>query len=260
MLTAYDAPTAELLESAGIDLILVGDSLGMVLLGYPSTTNVTMDEMIHHAKAVRRGAPRSLIIGDLPLKGVEKGPGQALASARRFIEEAHLDAVKLEWSQNAMQTTELFVKHRIPVMGHAGLTPQTADKNNGFTVQGREASSALKIFEAARAFETKGAFSVLLECVPRPVAQIITKSLRVPTIGIGAGPHCDGQVLVFHDLVGIFKKFRPRFVKRYANLDRAMRRAVELYKRDVLAGKFPRNAQSFLMRKEELAMFLEGLK
>ena len=260
MLTAYDAPTAELLENTGIDLILVGDSLGMVLLGYPSTIDVTMNEMIHHARAVRRGAPRSLIIGDLPLKGIEKGPKQALESARRFIEEAHLDAVKLEWGKNATQITELFMKHRIPVMGHVGLTPQTANKNNGFTVQGREASTAMKIFEAARAFETKGAFSVLLECVPNLVAQIITKSLRVPTVGIGAGPHCDGQVLVFHDLVGIFTKFRPRFVKRYANLGTAMQHAVALYKRDVLAGRFPKHEHSFLMKKEELAMFLEGLK
>jgi len=260
MLTAYDAPTAELLESAGIDLILVGDSLGMVLLGYPSTTQVTMDEMIHHAKAVRRGAPRSLIIGDLPLKGIEKGPRQALASARRFIEEAHLDAVKLEWGKDAIQTTELFVKHHIPVMGHAGLTPQTANKNIGFKVQGQDAASALKVFEVAKAFETKGAFSVLLECVPAPVAQIVTRSLQVPTIGIGAGPHCDGQVLVFHDLVGIFKKFKPRFVKRYTNLNTAMQRAVESYKRDVLAGKFPDRKHSFSMKKEELALFLEGLK
>ena len=260
MLTAYDAPTAELLESTGIDLILVGDSLGMVLLGYPSTTNVTMDEMIHHAKAVRRGAPRSLIIGDLPLKGIEKGPRQALASARRFIEEAHLDAVKLEWGKDATRTTELFVKHRVPVMGHAGLTPQTVSKNNGFTVQGRDAASALKVMAAAKAFEAKGAFSVLLECVPSLVTQTITSKLRVPTIGIGAGPHCDGQVLVFHDLVGIFKKFKPRFVKRYADLDGAMRRAVEFYQRDVLAGKFPDNKHSFSMKKEEFTAFLESLK
>ncbi len=257
MLTAYDAPTAELLENAGIDLILVGDSLGMVLLGYSSTQQVTMDEMIHHAKAVRRGAKNSIVIGDLPLKGVENGPRHALESARRFIEEAGLDAVKLEWGKDAIRATELLRKNNIPIMGHVGLTPQT---KTGFLVQGRQAKSALDIFKAAEAFEANGAFSVLLECIPSSIAQAITKKLSIPTIGIGAGPYCDGQVLVFHDLVGIFKKFKPRFVKRYADLDNSMRRAVNMYKKEVNDGKFPKKEHSFLIKKSELETFLENVK
>ena len=260
MLTAYDAPTAELLERAGIDLILVGDSLGMVMLGYPSTALVTMDEMIHHAKAVRRGAPKSFIIGDLPLKGVEKGAQQTLVSARRFMEEAGLDAVKLEWSKDALKSADLLIKNRIPVMGHVGLTPQTVKKQNGFRVQGQDAESALDIFKAAKAFEEKKAFSVLLECVPAPVGTAITESLKVPTIGIGAGAHCDGQVLVFHDLVGIFRKFTPRFIKRYANLDKEMQKAAEKYKKEVLGGRFPGKEHSFLMKTKEKELFLKGIR
>ena len=257
MVTAYDAPTAELLESAGIDMILVGDSLGMVLLGYPSTKLVTMDEMIHHTKAVRRGAPKSFVIGDLPLKSIEKGPKQALVSARRFIEEAGANAVKLEWGRDAQKISDLFFKKNIPMMGHVGLTPQTARRN---VVQGSDAVNALKIYESARCFENKGAFSVVLECVPILLGQMITKSLLIPTIGIGAGPSCDGQVLVFQDLVGIFTKFKPRFVKRYANLDRLMRQAVESYKKDVLSGKFPDNKHGFSMKKETFNLFLRSLK
>lgn len=260
MLTAYDTPTAELLERAGIDLILVGDSLGMVVLGYPSTAMVTMDEMIHHAKAVRRGAPNSFIIGDLPLKGVEKGPKQTLVSARRFIKEAGLDAVKLEWSKEAVRTTELLTKNGIPVMGHIGLTPQTVKKNDGFKVQGRDAASAMKILGTAKRLEEKKVFAVLLECVPSPVGKVITENLSVPTIGIGAGPYCDGQVLVFHDLVGIFKKFKTHFVKRYANLDSQIEKAVRRYKRDVLTGNFPDKAHSFSMKPKEKELFLKAFR
>lgn len=255
MLTAYDAPTAELLEASGVDLILVGDSLGMVLLGYPSTTFVTMDEMIHHAKAVRRGAKKSFIIGDLPLKGIEKGPRQALESARRFLKEASCDAVKLEWGSRTVEMLDLLTKHKIPVMGHAGLTPQTAAKKGGFRVQGRDAQSALAVAKEAQIFEKRGAFSVLLECVPVPVAKVITEELAVPTIGIGAGPYCDGQVLVFHDLVGIFKKFTPRFIKRYARLDDSMRKAVAAYVKDVREGRFPGKKHGFSMKREEFVKF-----
>ncbi len=255
MLTAYDFPTAEVLEKAGADLILVGDSLGMVLLGYSSTADVTMDEMIHHAKAVRRGAKNSFIIGDLPLKGVEKGPQQALISSKRFIREAGCDAVKLEWGPKALETTDLLVRNKIPVMGHIGLTPQTAAKIGGFKVQGQDAESALKILEAALLLEKHGVFSIILECVPAPIAAVITKTLKVPTIGIGAGPACDGQVLVFHDLVGIFTKFTPRFVKHYARLEPLMKNAVEKYVRDVKAARFPQRKHSFLMKKEELLNF-----
>ncbi len=255
MLTAYDAPTAELLESAGVDLILVGDSLGMVVLGYSSTVDVTMDEMIHHAKAVRRGAKKSFIVADMPLKGLEKGPRQALGSAKRFINEAGCDAVKVEWGSRALKITDLLIKNKIPVMGHIGLTPQTAGKKGGFKVQGQKAEQAAKIFEQALLLEKHKVFSVLLECVPRPLAKMITQSLKIPTIGIGAGPFCDGQVLVFNDIVGLFKKFHPRFVKKYVDADALMRKAVLKYKEDVLRGRFPIAKHSFSMKQEELLKF-----
>ena len=253
MLTAYDAPTAEILESEGVDLILVGDSVGMVLLGYDSTREVTMDEMIHHAKAVRRGAPKSFIIGDMPLKGIEKGPAQALRSAKRFIREAGCDAVKVEWGKNSIEITDLLVHHRIPVMGHVGLTPQ--NPKIGFKVQGQTAGSAIEIFETAKMFEKHKVFSLLLECLPSPVARAITEHVKVPVIGIGAGPDCDGQVLVYHDLVGAFKKFHPRFVKNYADIDKSMRNAVRKYIRDVREKNFPKKMHSFSMKKNELLDF-----
>lgn len=255
MLTAYDAPTAELLEKAGIDLILVGDSVGMVLLGYASTVEVTMDQMIHHAKAVRRGAGNTFIIGDMPLKGVEKGPRQALESAKRFVGEARLDAVKLEWRKDCLRTTDLLVRHRIPVMGHIGLTPQSAGRTGGFKVRGQSAAEAFKLVKMAGQFQDHGVFSLLLECVPHPVAGRITEESRVPTIGIGAGPHCDGQVLVFQDLVGLFEKFTPRFVKRYVQSGLLMKKAVARYIGEVRRGRFPSRRHSFGMKTDELARF-----
>lgn len=259
MLTAYDASTAEILEAAGVDIILVGDSLAMVVLGYSSTAEVTMDEMIHHAKAVRRGAKKSFIIGDLPLKAIEKGPQQALVSAHRFIHEAGCDAVKLEWSDSALAIAELLVKEGIPTMGHVGLTPQTVTGPDGFRVQGAEVESAVEIYRAALAFEEKKVFSVLLECVPAPLAKKITDDLKVPTIGIGAGKDCDGQVLVYHDVVGLFTKFEPRFVKRYADIHKTARRAVEKYIKDVRGKSFPSKAHAYAMKKEVLASFKKKL-
>ncbi len=253
LLTAYDAPTAALLEACGIDMILVGDSLGMVVLGYPSTLPVTMDEMIHHAKAVRRGAPKSFIIGDLPLKGIEKGPRQALLSSKRFIKEAGCDAVKLEWGPHALQTIGILRKNKIRVMGHVGLTPQTVKK---FKVQGLDAASALKIWRQARDFERHGAEWLVLECVPAALAEFITKNLKTPTLGIGAGPHCGGQVLVFQDMVGIFKKFLPKHVKRYMDLDTPMRKAVKRFAREVKSGVFPSKKQQFGMPKTEFEKFI----
>ncbi len=260
MLTAYDAPTAELLDEAGVDFILVGDSLGMVLLGYPSTAEVTMDEMIHHAKAARRGTQRAPLIGDMPLKGVEKGPSQALHSARRFMKEAGCDAVKIEWNDDALAAIRLLVKNRIPVMAHLGLTPQTAKGKDGFKVQGRDAAGALQIYENARLAEKAGAFGVLLECVPAPVSAAITRRLRIPVFGIGAGAACDGQVLVFHDMVGIFEKFSTRFVKRYARVGETMRGAVRRYAGQVRRGKFPQRKHGFSMDAEALTQFKKGLK
>ena len=255
MLTAYDAPTAELLEAQGVDILLVGDSVGMVLLGYESTVPVTMDEMVHHAKAVRRGAKKSFVIGDLPLKGVEKGPRQALASARRFVREAGCQAVKLEWNPRCLESTRLLVKKGIPVMGHIGLTPQSAAREGGFGVRGQSAEKAARLLRNALALEKAGAFSVLLECVPTPVAKKITERLDIPTFGIGAGEHCDGQVLVFHDVVGAFKKFKPRFVRSYADVHSVMRKAVGRFVKDVRRGHFPQKKHGFNMKKKEVARF-----
>ncbi len=260
MLTAYDFPTAELVERAGADLILVGDSLGMVVLGYSSTRPVTMDEMVHHAKAVRRGALKTPVIGDLPFLGVKKGPRQALASARRFIDEAGCDAVKLEWSENAVRTARLLRKNRIQVMGHVGLTPQTVTDKKGYKVQGRTAADAQRILDEAKAFEDAGCFSVLLECVPSNVAAAVTRALRVPTIGIGAGPAVDGQVLVFHDVAGLFTRFVPRFVKHYAHLAKPMEHAAGAYVKEVRSGRFPAKRHEFSMDREERRLFEENLK
>ena len=255
MMTAYDAPTAELLEEQGVDILLVGDSVGMVLLGYDSTAPVTMDEMLHHAKAVRRGAKKSTVIGDLPLKGVQKGPKQALASARRFIREAGCQAVKLEWGPHAVESTRLMVKKGILVMGHVGLTPQRAAKEGGYKVRGQQAENALEILRHALAFEKAGAFAVLLECVPAPVAKVITKTLKVPTVGIGAGPDCDGQVLVFQDVTGSFHKFRPRFAQRYGQVYESSQKAVGRFLKDVRQKKYPQKKHTFGMKSDERQRF-----
>lgn len=252
MLTAYDAPTAELVEEAGVDFILVGDSLGMVVLGYESTAPVTMDEMIHHAKAVRRGAKKSVVIGDLPLKGVEKGPRQALESARRFMEEAGCNGVKLEWGPHAAKSIDLLREHGIPVMAHLGLTPQTA---TDYKARGKTASDAFQLYQRALAVEKQGVFSILLECVPYRLAQELTKALKVPTIGIGAGPYCDGQVLVIQDMLGIYRRLAPRHIKRYAHLDVAIKKAVLHYASEVRTGKFPKISQGFEINETEWAEF-----
>jgi 3-methyl-2-oxobutanoate hydroxymethyltransferase len=256
MSTAYDAPTAELLASQGIDFILVGDSLGMVLLGYSSTTEVTMDEMIHHAKAARRGAQKSFLIGDLPLKGVERGPRQALQSAKRFVKEAHCNAVKLEWGPNTLKIIDQLTGSGIPVLAHIGLTPQSLGSPKNFKVKGQSAKEAAALWEKARVLQDRGAFALLLECVPWAVAREITHALRIPTFGIGAGPYCDGQVLVFQDLVGLFNKFIPRYVKRYLDADRLMRRAVGQYISEVRGSRFPLKKHGFGIKSEELEKFL----
>ncbi len=260
MLTAYDALTSRILEEAKVDFILVGDSVGMVLLGYPNTGSVTMEEMLHHAKAVRRGAPKSFIIGDLPKKGVEKGPRHALESAKKFFHDARLDAVKIECSLDSLKATELIVKTGIMVQGHIGLTPQKVKKAADFKLQGRSASAAQKILRQARAFEAAGASLLLLECIPWELAKVISDSVKIPTIGIGAGPCCDGQVLVFHDLVGMFDSFKPKFVKKYAEIGVEIKKAVADYVRDVREGHFPGIAQSFSMDARELAIFSQQIR
>ncbi len=259
MLTAYDYPLASLIDKAGIDLILVGDSVANVVLGLDSTTKVGMVEMIHHAKAVTRAVKRALVIGDMPYDsyqalptGRQVNPQESVKNARRFIDEAKCDAVKLEWFNRCLEVTEQIIKAGIPVMGHIGLTPQTADKLGGFKVQGKDAEAAQRLIEQAMALEKLGCFSIVLECVPDKIAEMITKKLKIPTIGIGAGINCDGQVLVTYDLLGLFERFTPKFVKKYINLSPLILQAIEEYKKEVTEEKFPAKEHSFTIKEEEL--------
>jgi len=251
MLTAYDYPLAALVDKAGIDMILVGDSLANVVLGLESTTQVGMAEMLHHAKAVTRAVKRSLVIGDMPFESYQLKPDDAVDNARRFIEEAKCQAVKLEWFDRCLEVTGHIVKAGIPVMGHIGLTPQTADKIGGFKVQGKDAAQALQLIEQAEALQETGCFSIVLECVPDKIAGLITKRLNIPTIGIGAGVHCDGQVLVIHDALGLFDRYRPKFVKRYVDLSSLILKGIEEFRQDVSEGRFPGPEHSFSIKEEE---------
>ncbi|TAN61099.1 3-methyl-2-oxobutanoate hydroxymethyltransferase [bacterium] len=252
MLTAYDYPLASLIDRAGIDMILVGDSVANVVLGLDSTTKVGMSEMLHHAKAVTRAVKQALVIGDMPFESYQLNPEEAVKNARRFIDEAACDCVKLEWFEKALEVTEKIIKSGIAVMGHIGLTPQTADKLGGFKVQGKEAAAAQKLIEQALALEKLGCFAIVLECVPDKIAEIITQKLKIPAIGIGAGVHCDGQVLVTHDMLGLFERFTPKFVKKYINLSPMILEAVEAYKQEVLEGKFPAPEHTFSINKAEV--------
>jgi len=252
MLTAYDYPLAALIDRAGIDMILVGDSVANVVLGLNSTTQVGMTEMIHHAKAVTRAVKCALVIGDMPYESYQINPEESVKNARRFIDEAKCDCVKLEWFDKCIEVTQEIIESGIAVMGHIGLTPQTADKLGGFKVQGKDAEAAKRLIEQAQALEKLGCFSIVLECVPDKIAQIITKKLKIPTIGIGAGIDCDGQVLVTHDLLGLFERFTPKFVKRYINLSPLILQAIEEYKSEVIERKFPAKEHSFTIKKEEL--------
>ncbi|MBU4376050.1 MAG: 3-methyl-2-oxobutanoate hydroxymethyltransferase [Candidatus Omnitrophica bacterium] len=246
MLTAYDYFLAKIVDEAGIDVVLVGDSLGMVVLGYESTVNVTMDDMIRHTQAARRGIKRSLLIGDMPYKSFETVEAAA-KNAKRFVEEAGCDAVKLEGE--SYEAVSAIIKCGIPVLGHLGLTPQTAVE---FKVQGKNAEAAKAIADAARRLERLGCFSIVLECIPSELAEIITSNISIPTIGIGAGPACDGQVLVLNDLLGMFDRFMPKFAKKYADVGAIAKEAVSRYKEEVEKGIFPKKENSFTMRKEEL--------
>ena len=259
MLTAYDYPLASLIDNAGIDMILVGDSVANVVLGLDSTTKVGMTEMIHHAKAVTRAVKHALVIGDMPYESYQVNPADSVKNARRFIEEAKCDAVKLEWFDRCLEVTEQIIKTEIPVMGHIGLTPQTADKLGGFKVQGKDAEQAKRLIEQALALEKLGCFSLVLECVPDKIAEMITKNLKIPTIGIGAGINCDGQVLVTHDLLGLFERFTPKFVKKYINLAPMISQAIEEYKKEVIEGKFPTKNHSFTIKEEELKKLSEDI-
>jgi 3-methyl-2-oxobutanoate hydroxymethyltransferase len=244
-LTAYDYPTARLLDEAGIDILLVGDSLGMVVLGYENTLPVTIEEMLHHTRAVRRGTRRALVVADMPYGSYHTELSESLRNAVRFVKEAGAEAVKVEGGERRLELIARLVEAEIPVMGHVGLTPQSVHAMGGFKVQGRTADSAEHLLRDARAVEAAGAFAIVLESVPRELAAQITQELRIPTIGIGAGPNCDGQILVFHDLVGLTQGNTPRFARRYANLGTEIARAASEFCADVHSGRFPSDEESF---------------
>jgi 3-methyl-2-oxobutanoate hydroxymethyltransferase len=238
-LTAYDFPTATLADEAGVDIILVGDSLGMVVLGYENTLRVTMSDMLHHASAVTRACPRALVVGDMPFMSFQESKERAARNAGRFVKKAGVDAVKLEGGENVAETVEYIVGASIPVMGHIGLTPQSILKFGGYKVQGKKADDAERLIKDAKALEEAGCFAIVLEGIPWRLAQRITSELTVPTIGIGAGPHCSGQVLVLHDVVGLFSKYAPKFVKRYIEAGDLIKDAFVRYVTEVKEGKFP---------------------
>lgn len=253
-LTAYDYPTAHMVDAGGADIILVGDSLGMVMLGRRDTISVTLEEMIHHARAVVAGVKSALVVVDMPFMTYEQGVSEALANAARLARESGARAVKLEGGRLVAPQVKALVDAGIPVMGHIGLTPQRAAVLGGFKVQGKTAAQAKILLDDAKALEEAGCFAIVLEAVPAPVAKKITKSIAAPTIGIGAGPHCDGQVLVLHDMLGFNPGHVPRFVKQYADLAAEGGRAVQAYVREVQNGEFPGKEHSFSMSEEELAL------
>ncbi|HXK32426.1 MAG TPA: 3-methyl-2-oxobutanoate hydroxymethyltransferase [Dehalococcoidia bacterium] len=253
MMTAYDYPSARLVDEAGVDMILVGDTLGMVVLGYDSTLPVTMDDMIHHTRAVMRGAKHALVVGDMPFMSYQTGWQEAMKNAARFMQEAGCGAVKLEGGRRSAETVRKLVEAGIPVMGHIGLTPQSVNQVGGWKVQGKTPAAAVQLMHDAQALEQAGAFAIVLELVPAPLAELITERLSVPTIGIGAGPGCDGQVQVFHDLLGLFDQFVPKHAGRYADAGAVIRDAVSRYIADVRSGAFPTSKHSFKMDPAALA-------
>jgi len=245
MLTAYDAPSAALLDAAGIDVLLVGDSVEMAVYGEPNTLSATMDSMIRHSRAVSRAVKRAVVVGDMPFLSYQADTGRAVENAGRFLAEGGCAAVKLEGGTRSLPAIEAILAADIPVMGHVGLTPQSFHKLGGFKVQGREPAAAREIREDAKALAEAGCFAVVLECVPAPLAAEITHAIPVPTIGIGAGPHCDGQVLVFHDVMGLTRDLRPRFVRRYADHSSVIEEAAKAFAKDVKIGSFPTAEESF---------------
>ncbi|HCB01262.1 MAG TPA: 3-methyl-2-oxobutanoate hydroxymethyltransferase [Anaerolineae bacterium] len=260
MLTAYDYPTAMAIDKAGIDSILVGDSLAMVVLGYENTLPVTMEEMLHHARAVARGAKTALLIGDMPFMSYQVSVEDAVRNAGRFLQQANMDAVKLEGGRERADAVRAIVGAGIPVMGHLGLTPQSVNQLGGFRAQGKTASAAKRLLEDAQILEEAGAFSIVLESVPARLGELISKKISIPTIGIGAGLGCDGQVLVTHDLLGLFDRFTPKFVKKYANLHEVMNKAFTEYIDDVETKKFPAPEHTVEMTDEEWSAFLKEIK
>jgi len=252
MLTAYDYSTATLVDAAGIDMILVGDSLGMVFLGYENTLSVTMEDMIHHTKAVVRGAKNAMIVGDMPFMSYHVSIEEAVRNAGRFIQEGGAQSVKLEGGQERIATVKAILDAQIPVMGHIGLTPQSVNQLGGFKVQGKDLETANKLIRDAKALDEAGVFAIVLECVPTQLAKRITEEVSVPTIGIGAGQYCDGQVLVINDMLGMFKGHIPKFVKKFANLEPVIIAALQTYKKEVEAGTFPSEEHGFTIKDDVL--------
>ncbi len=245
MLTAYDYSTAKLIDESGINGILVGDSLGMVVLGYDDTLPVTMEDMIHHTKAVSRGAKNALVVGDMPFMSYQVSVEEAVYNAGRLIKEGGCQAVKLEGGATVCNQIRAITNASIPVMAHIGLTPQSVNAFGGFKVQGKNEEDAKRLIEEAKAVEEAGAFAVVLECVPEKLAEIITNSITIPTIGIGAGRKCDGQILVYQDMLGMFSNFTPKFVKRFANVGEIMTEAFKQYIAEINDGKFPSDEHTF---------------
>jgi len=252
MLTAYDYSMASLMDSSGINGLLVGDSLGMVCLGYKDTLSVTMDDMLHHTKAVSRGAENALVVGDMPFMSYQASIYDAVKNAGRFIQEARAQAVKLEGGSSVYEQVKAIVKAQIPVMGHLGLTPQSLNIFGGFKVQGKGVDTAKAIIEDAKILEEAGAFSIVLECIPEELARIITETVSIPTIGIGAGKYCDGQILVYQDMLNMFPGFKPKFVKTYSDIGEAIKESFKNYIYDVQSGAFPSKEHTFKIDEEVL--------
>lgn len=252
-LTAYDYPFALLQDRAGIEMMLVGDSLGMTVLGYKTTLPVKMDDMVRHATAVSRAVKYAFMVGDMPYMSYQPSIEDAIRNAGRFMSECGMDAIKLEGGVTVVDTIKALVKAGIPVMGHIGMTPQYAAQFGGYKVRGKDADSAMQLFEDAKAIQQAGAFSILLECVPAKVTKKITKELDILTLSIGAGPDCDGQLLIMHDMIGLFEAFQPKFVKKYANITPIVEKAFKDYKDEVKSGKFPAPEHCYTVKEEELA-------
>lgn len=259
-LTAYDYPTARLVDEAGVDIVLVGDSLAMVVLGYENTLPVTMAEMLHHTRAVRRGVRRALLVADMPFGSFHLSHDAAVANALRFVKEAGAEAVKIEGGEKRLELILRLVEAEIPVMGHIGLTPQSVNALGGFKLQGKTLAAAEALLRDARAVEAAGAFSLVLESVPKEVAAWITREVKIPTIGIGAGAACDGQVLVLHDLLGLSFGFMPRFARRYADLQATIAEAVRAFCADVKSGNFPGVAETYSLPADVREQFLAHIR
>lgn len=257
MLTAYDYSMAKLIDESGINGILVGDSLGMVMLGYEDTLSVTMEDMIHHTRAVARGAKNALVVADMPFMSYQTSVYDAVVNAGRLIKEGHAQAVKLEGGMSICPHIKAIVDASIPVMAHLGLTPQSVNAFGGFKVQGKDESTAKKMLEEAKAVQEAGAFAVVLECIPAKLADLITRELRIPTIGIGAGAGCDGQILVYQDMLNMFGAFKPKFVKQFANVGETMQNGFQMYIKETQNGSFPAQEHTFKLA-EEVAGKLYG--